>query len=117
MLLEIGLFVGGILVAVFGWIGKKLWDSYKNRGTDISTLQNRVDTLWKWAFGREDDATDKGLAAEVDNGFNRIEDDIQEVQRRQETYHEAEMEQFEELVMELHDEEDVDIEREEVLRD
>jgi len=75
------------------------------------SIRQKVNTLWRWAFGREDDETDGGLSQEIQNGFNRIEEDIEDLQRRQETYHETEMSQFERLVNALHDDDDTGVER------
>lgn len=81
------------------------------------SLVSKVDTLWRWAFGREDDSTDGGLSREIQDGFDRIEDDITETQKKQETYHEAEMAQLRRLVNRLHDEDSLDFEREDVFKD
>lgn len=81
------------------------------------SISQKVDTLWRWAFGREDDGTDGGLAAEIQDGFDRIEEDLEHLEKKQETYHESEMTQFERLVNALHDDEDIDVTREDVLSD
>lgn len=65
-------------------------------------LADKVETIWKYLFGVPDDETDAGLSGEISEGFNNIEEDIEETQRKQETYHEVEMDQLERLVTELH---------------
>jgi len=116
--------IGTIVIAVVGWLYRKRNKRIVRVETDtteieedISALQSRVDTLWRWAFGREDDATDKGISKEIEEGFDNIEKDIGEVRKRQETYHDVEMDRLEQLVNELHDDEDVDVEREDVFED
>jgi len=108
--------VAAILTIVFGVIATLIGLAYRNllkRVCDIeddtethqgkySGLSDKVDTLWRWAFGVPEDETDGGLAEEIQNGFDNVEDDIDDMKKKQETYHEVEMNYLERLVSELH---------------
>lgn len=105
-----------IITAVIGTITTLIGIEYRNLKSRISdiesdsncnsekynTIRSKVNTLWKWAFGVPDDETDTGLSGEIQSGFNKIEEDIEETQRKQETYHEVEMDYLEKLITELH---------------
>jgi hypothetical protein len=80
-------------------------------------LAQKVDTIWRFLFGVEDDHTDTGLSGEIQDGFDTIEDELEETQSQQEEYHTREMDAIENLANELHDEEGLDINREDVLPD
>lgn len=119
---------GGVVatvgVAVVGWLIKR-WRNKKRQEREdksamddrVERLEQRVSTLWRWAFGREDDETDGGVAVEIQESLDRIEEDIGELEKRQDTYHDSEMEQLYRLVNALHDEENLDFERDDVFND
>jgi len=120
--------IGGVAatvgVAIVGWLiqrwrNKKKLERQEEQelDNDIDKLESRVSTLWKYVFGREDDQTDGGVAQEIEDGFNKIEGDIEELNRKQETYHRQEMAQLRRLVNSLHDEEELEFEREDVFTD
>lgn len=113
-LVVLGLTLGAGIV---GWFGEKLYQRWKDSSTAQNRTERRVDTLWRYLFGVEDDETDGGLAVEIEEGFNRVEKDIGELRKRQETYHEAEMKQIRHIVNELHDEESLDFDRDDVLEE
>lgn len=113
-----------ILLAVIGWLIQRWRNKKKQKRQEDMDLKeqiddntNRVSTLWSWAFGVPDDETDGGLSAEIQDGFDRIEEDVDDLKKTQETYHEVEMAHLERLVNELHDEDDLDIDRDDILKD
>jgi len=123
-LVAIGGIAATVLVAIVGWLIQRYRNKRKRKREEKSDMDNevekntrRVSTLWKWAFGLPDDETDGGLAEEIQNGFNNVEEDINDMKKKQEMYHEVEMDHLERLVNELHDEDDLDIEREDILKD
>lgn len=81
------------------------------------SLRDRVDTIWNFLFGVEDNEEDAGLAGDIQEGFNNIEAELQQTQAKQEEYHTREMDILETLVNNIHDEENIDIEREDILDD
>lgn len=113
-----------VLATLIGLAYKNLLRRVRGLEKDTETRQGKhnglvgkVDTLWRWAFGVPDDETDEGLSGDIQEGFDRIEEDVDEVKKTQETYHEVEMAHLERLVNELHDEEDLDINRDDILKD
>jgi len=120
-LLAIGGIAATILVAVVGWLIQRWRRKRKEKRQEkqemkdrISRLETRVSTLWRWAFGREDDSTDGGVAVEIQASLDRIEEDIEEVEKKQETYHDSEMKQLYRLVNSLHDEDELEFTRDDV---
>lgn len=91
-------------------------ETNENSGNHIS-LRERVDTIWNFLFGVRDDPQDTGLSGEIEKGFNNIEKELSQTQSKQEEYHTKEMDTLETLVNELHDEESVGIERDDILED
>lgn len=124
MIFEAASVVVAVVIAVAGWLGNRYRKKREMRRDEIDNIegtveknQRRVQTLWTYLFGREDDETDGGLSVEIQDGFDRIEEDIEDVRRRQQTYHEMEMDQMRRLVNALHDEDELDFEREDVFDD
>lgn len=96
---------------------RNLEEDTNTRSDEHNGLTDKVDTLWSWAFGVPDDETDGGLSAEIQDGFDMIEEDVDDLKKTQETYHEVEMSHLERLVNELHDEDEIDIDRKDILQD
>jgi len=92
-------------------------DSVDDVEGDVSGLATKVETLWAFAFGREDDATDKGLAGEVEEGFEAVRNDVNRLEKKVDTYHEQETQEVRQIVDELHDEDEIDFKREDVYED
>lgn len=88
-----------------------------DNGDNHVSLRERVDTIWNFLFGVREDPEDGGLSADIQEGFNNIEDELSETQSRQQQFHTEEMDYLQRLVNELHDDESVDIEREDVFGD
>lgn len=96
---------------------RTLEDDDEENSSERRTLREKVNTLWVYVFGLPDDETDGGLSQEINDGFQRIESDLEEVDKKNETYHQVEMEQLRRLVNELHDEEALELERDDVLKE
>lgn len=123
--------IAAVITIVFGVITTLIGLAYRNlvkrvRAIESDTnsatkktngLADKVDTVWRYLFGRQDDNTDGGMAQEIEEGFNGIEDVLNEVEKKQETYHEMEMNQLRRLVNKLHDEEELEFERDDVFGD
>lgn len=103
---------------VAAWFRKRRQKARQARNTDdnVTSLSEKIDTLWRWAFGLPEDSTDEGVAGDISEGFENVSDDIERLEKQQQTFHEQEMKQFYRLVNALHDEENIDIERDDVLK-
>lgn len=84
---------------------------------DVKGLAAKVETLWNFCFGRENDATDKGLAGDVEEGFESVSDDVNRLERKMDAYREEEKAEFRNLVNALHESSEVDIERDDIYTD
>lgn len=123
--------VAAIVTIVFGVIATLIGLAYRNllkRVRDLeddtetrqgkhNSLSDKVDTLWRWAFGVPEDETDTGLSGDIQEGFNNIEEELEQTQAKQEEYHTKEMDALDTLVNEIHDEDNIDIERGDVFDD
>jgi len=108
--------IGAIITIVFTVIAGLVGLAYRNlrkRVSDLeedtetrqgkhNSLSGKVNTLWKYIFGVPDDETDAGLSGEIEQGFDRIEEDVDDLKKKQETYHSVEMNHLERLISELH---------------
>lgn len=117
-----------IITIIFTVIATLIGLAYKSLRSRISDLEenketqkhtcnsvvDRVETIWNYLFGLKEDDSDGGLSGDIQDGFDRIESDVEDIKKRQETYHEVEMEHIETLVNKLHDDEDVEVERDDV---
>lgn len=108
--------IGGLFWYLMGRIDDTE-DEVDEVSDDITGVKARVDTLWRWAFGVEDDSTDKGIAHTIDEGFDAVSEDVNRLERKMDTYREDEKKEFRNLVNALHDDDSVDIERDDVFED
>lgn len=113
--------IGVALTIIFSIVAGLVGLAYKNlrrrvrdleedtdtRSNKHNGLSDKVETLWKWAFGVPDDETDAGLSGEISEGFDRIEEDIEETQRRQKTHHDVQVNKLERIITELHHADDL----------
>lgn len=112
--------LSGLLGLVYQHFNKRiseLEDETDGNGSDYHSVKERVNTIWNFLFGVREDPEDGGLSADIQEGFNNIEDELSETQSRQQQFHTEEMDYLQKLVNELHDDESVDIEREDVFGD
>lgn len=98
--------VGGGTITLFGWLWRRYQAEKKKRTqleAELDELDDRIETVWKWAFGFEDDATDEGIAEDIAQGFADVDGRLNRLESR--------VSELEDLMV---DSEKTDIERDDV---
>ncbi len=77
----------------------------------IASLEEKVDTLFSWAFGNEEDHTDRGVSQDIEDGFSEINERLDKIEEKHDNQHEELIGQVRAIIDALHDEEALDVER------
>jgi tetrahydromethanopterin S-methyltransferase subunit G len=77
----------------------------------LDTIEEKVGTVFAWAFGNEEDATDRGISQDIDDSFEELNESLERLEADSERRHEELVGRFDQLIDELHDEEALEFER------
>lgn len=114
-----------LVVTIVGGLLGIIWRLLKNRVKEVdkevddvegrlSSLEEKVNTLFGWAFGNDHDATDKGISQDIEDGFKEIHERLDQMEDQSTEEYEEIRELIENLIEEIHDDENVDIERDDI---
>lgn len=109
------------IFALLGVIYNSLTNSIKEntrQADDVETrlaeVENKVKTLFGWAFGNDRDQTDRGISEDIDDGLNELNTKMDTLESKSEDRHDEVMENIRTIVEVLHDEEAVDFDRDDI---
>lgn len=106
--------VAGLFVTLIGIIYRRMRNRLDNHDDDISSTEERTATLFSWAFGNEADSSDLGVSADIDENFDAISEQLNALEEKHDRQHEEVTSKLDQLVSELHHDENVDIDREDI---
>lgn len=106
--------VAGLIFTLVGIIYRKLKRRIDELESKIDELQSNDDALMSWAFGAEVDPSNGGIATEIDNGFQKLNEKIDSLQESMESQQQKTQNRLNRLVYELDSEDAVGIEREDI---
>jgi tetrahydromethanopterin S-methyltransferase subunit G len=113
--------VSGSIATLVGLI----YRNYKRRLADVEDasgsntdrldgIESKVDTLFSWAFGNEEDSADRGISQDIDDQFSEISDRLRALESENEKQHEEVVGRLNQLIDELHDEEALEFKRDDI---
>ncbi|ELZ00758.1 hypothetical protein C481_11005 [Natrialba asiatica DSM 12278] len=79
-----------------------------------ANIHRKLDTVFAWAFGNDEDATDRGFAGDMDDQFDDLAEQLEEIQERLDDRHEEISRRIDDLINALHDEESLEFDRDDV---
>jgi tetrahydromethanopterin S-methyltransferase subunit G len=89
-------------------------DDSETNTNRLDEIEQKVETLFSWAFGNERDATDRGISQDIDDNFSELNARLDELDEEIERRHGELVDKFDQLIDELHDEEALEFERDDI---
>jgi tetrahydromethanopterin S-methyltransferase subunit G len=89
-------------------------DDSETNTNRLDEIEQKVETLFSWAFGNERDATDRGISQDIDDNFSELNARLDELDEESERRHGELVDKFDQLIDELHDEEALEFERDDI---
>jgi hypothetical protein len=77
----------------------------------LGILEKRVRTLFFWAFGNEEDATDQGFAHDIQQKLAELNTKLETMEANEQAHHDELVDRLDEVILRLDEEEALDIER------
>ncbi|MCU4754232.1 hypothetical protein OB919_19990 [Halobacteria archaeon AArc-curdl1] len=113
--------VVGIIVTLIGILYRRLIGRVDDIEDDVDELSEehtrihqKVDTVFSWAFGNDEDATDRGLSGDIDHNFSELTAQLEDLEDRLDERHSEIRDRVRDLINVLHDEESLEFEREDM---
>jgi|GEM_PF-2760048 len=118
----------GVITALIGIIYRSLKRRINEVESQLSALEKeqeeldkehieihqKLDTVFAWAFGNEEDSTDRGLSGDIDEQFDELTAELREIQDQLDERHGEIRDKIEQLINALHDEESLEFERDDI---
>jgi hypothetical protein len=101
----------GAFLTLIGIIYRRLRCRVKDVEDRLDTHDGEVTELSKWAFGIDSDETSGGLAQNMDERFDSLDSQIDDLQDAVETRHVQNRERIEQLIDALEDDEELGFDR------
>lgn len=115
---------GGIGASLIGIIYRRLRSGVTDNEDSVESLEKRlekidekVSTLFSWAFGSEYNEADRGISQDVDDGFNELNARLDQIESKHDKQHEEVVQRLDRITNALHDEENIDIDRDDINAD
>ncbi|MCU4744490.1 hypothetical protein [Natronoglomus mannanivorans] len=113
--------VVGLVATLIGIVYRRLRNrvnDLEDRVDDIdeenSGIHQKLDTVFSWAFGNEEDSTDRGFSGDMDEQFGSVVTQLENMQTRIDEKHDEIHDRIDDLILALHDEDSLEFERDDV---
>jgi hypothetical protein len=111
---EVVIFGLGIVVTLVGAIYKLITNRINDAEGRLTTIENRLDTVFSWAFGTDADCTDRGVSGDLENVTNSLSELIDRVDELEAQECDELRDEFEQLVDALHYDDSIDFDRDDL---
>lgn len=105
--------IAGVVISLVAIIYRRVRSRVDDLEEQMGELESRmikikrdIDTIFVWMFGQEEDPTNGGIAMEIEEGFDRVDDRFDNLDER-----------FDTLIDELHDEDALEFQRNDIQDD
>jgi hypothetical protein len=109
------------IFTLLGIIYRTLKSDIDDTETDVEqidgrllSIEDRVRTLFFWAFGHEQNSTDQGFAADTQAKLSTLNQKLDEMDADESEHHEIVVERLDELILSLDDEDALEFERDDL---